>query len=130
MRNLFFIFFLMSGINSFGQNQEKLIRIAEIVLDSNFVTAYHQLLQEEARASVLLEPGVEAIVPMFDKNNPSKVTILEIYSNKTAYEAHLKTPHFIKYKTETLKMIKSLKLIDMTSIDPESLSIIFSKTKL
>jgi quinol monooxygenase YgiN len=54
---------------------------------------------------------------------------LEIYANKEAYESHLKTPHFQKYKTTTAEMVKDLKLIDMEAIDPESMSLVFKKYK-
>jgi len=53
---------------------------------------------------------------MYDKNHPSQVTILEIYANNNAYQAHLKTPHFLKYKNGTLHMIKSLQLIEVDPI--------------
>ncbi len=34
-----------------------------------------------------------------------------------AYEAHIKSPHFLKYKTSTEKMVRSLRLVD-TDADP------------
>jgi quinol monooxygenase YgiN len=37
---------------------------------------------------------------------------LEIYADKEAYQSHLQTAHFKKYKEGTAKMVKSLKLID------------------
>ena len=58
-----------------------------------------------------------------------QIRILEIYANREAYEAHLKTPHFQKYKTSTLKMVKSLKLVDMNTIDSETMVDIFRKLK-
>jgi quinol monooxygenase YgiN len=57
------------------------------------------------------------------------VRILEIYASRAVYEAHLKTPHFQKYKTTTLKMVKSLKLVDMDGIDTETMMTIFNKMK-
>ena len=76
-----------------------------------------------------LEPGVISIYPMYEKENPTQVRILEIYADRNAYESHLKTSHFQKYKTTTLKMVKSLKLIDMEAIDKQSMVEIFRKLK-
>ncbi len=76
-----------------------------------------------------MEPGVISIFPMYQKDNPTQVRILEIYASREAYEAHLKTPHFQKYKTTTLKMVKSLKLVDMGGIDAETMPKIFKKMK-
>ena len=106
-----------------------MIRISEIETDSNFVEEYKSILKEESRASMELEPGVICIYPMYQKENPTQVRILEIYADRNAYESHLKTPHFQKYKTTTLKMVKSLKLIDMEAIDKQSMVEIFRKLK-
>ena len=47
------------------------------------------------------------------------ITILEIYADTTAYKAHLQTPHFIKYKTGTKDMVKSLELVATVPLIPE-----------
>jgi len=52
---------------------------------------------------------------------------LEIYASREAYEAHLQTPHFKYYKTATLKMVDSLKLIEMSTIDKDAMPLIFKK---
>jgi quinol monooxygenase YgiN len=66
---------------------------------------------------------------MYQKENPTQIRILEMYANKTSYEQHLKTPHFQKYKTTTLEMVKSLKLVDMEAIDVPTMPLIFRKLK-
>jgi len=104
-----------------------MIRIAEVEIDSNYLESYKNILAEEAEASVRLEPGVISIYPMHQKESPTKIRILEIYANKEAYKSHLETPHFLKYKKSTLKMVKSLQLIDMKAIDPETMPEIFHK---
>ena len=106
-----------------------MIRISEIEIDSNYLEEYKTILKEESSASVRLEFGVISIYPMYQKENPTQVRILEIYANREAYELHLKTPHFQTYKTTTLKMVKSLKLIDMEAIDAETMPNIFRKLK-
>ncbi|WP_454952320.1 putative quinol monooxygenase [Capnocytophaga granulosa] len=52
---------------------------------------------------------------------------MEIYRDEAAYQAHLQTPYFLEYKSSTLKMVKSLKLIEMDSLDPEAMTHIFKK---
>jgi quinol monooxygenase YgiN len=110
-----------------AQSEKRMIRLSEIEIDSNYLKEYKAILQEESRASVQLEIGVIAIYPMYQKESPTQIRILEIYANRQAYEAHLKTPHFQKYKTSTLKMVKSLKLEDMDSIDSSTMTEIFRK---
>ncbi|MEO6869811.1 MAG: antibiotic biosynthesis monooxygenase [Ginsengibacter sp.] len=116
-----------SGITA--QKNNMMIRISEIQIDSNYLEQYKTILKEESRESVKLEPGVICIYPMYQNENPAEVRILEIYASREAYESHLKTPHFQKYKTITLKMVKSLRLVDMTAIDAETMKEIFKKLK-
>ncbi len=109
-------------------DQEKMmVRISEIEIDSNYLDDYNKILMEEAAASVQLEAGVIAIFPMFQVDNPTQVRILEIYKNDASYKSHLQTPHFKHYKTSTLHMVKSLKLIDMQLLDSASMKLIFEK---
>ncbi|MBT8238663.1 MAG: antibiotic biosynthesis monooxygenase [Maribacter sp.] len=104
-----------------------MVRIAAIEIDSSYFNEYIAILKEEAEASVRLEPGVICIYPMFQKEHPTQIRLLEVYANKEAYESHLQTPHFKHYKEATLKMVKDLKLIDMKAIDPQSMPDIFRK---
>lgn len=104
-----------------------MVRISEITIDPAYAVEYYNILKEEAAASVQVEPGVLAIFPMHQPADSSQLKIVEIYANEAAYKAHLKTPHFQLYKTSTLKMVKSLKLVDMRSVDPETMAAIFRK---
>lgn len=124
---IFFVLLLLAFQNTFAQKSNMIIRISEIEIDSSYLEDYKSILKEESRASVELEPGVISIYPMYQKESPTQVRILEIYANKEAYEQHLKTPHFLKYKTITLKMVKSLRLVDMEAIDSQTMLKIFQK---
>ena len=46
------------------------------------------------------------------------ITILETYASKAAYESHIASEHFQKYKQGTLHMVKSLVLSDQTLLNP------------
>ncbi|WP_242410324.1 putative quinol monooxygenase [Flavobacterium sp. Root901] len=125
----FILAVLFAPSNVFAQKKDMMVRIAEIEIYPQYVTEYNSILKEESSASVKLEPGVLAIFPMYEKKDSVQVKIVEIYADNEAYQNHLKTPHFQKYKYTTLKMVKSLKLIDMTAIDPESMKLLFSKIR-
>lgn len=66
------------------------------------------------------EPGVLTMYAVSEKENPCKVTILETYASKTAYEKHIASEHFQKYKQGTLHMVKSLELSDQTPLNPDN----------
>ena len=111
-----------------GQQTESMVRVSEIEIVHSYLEEYKAILKEEAASSVRLEPGVIAIFPMYQKEHPTQVRILELYASREAYESHLQTSHFQRYKTTTLRMVKSLKLVDMGVVDPETMSRIFRKT--
>lgn len=108
---------------------DMMVRISEIEVVPEHLEAYKNILKEEAATSIQMEPGVIAIFPMYQQDSPTKVRIIEIYANKEAYQLHLQTPHFLHYKTATMKMVQSLKLLDMNGIDKEIMPQLFKKLK-
>lgn len=93
-----------------------MVRIAELEIDPARIDAYKALLAEEVEASVRLEPGVLSLSAVEINDAPGQIRLLEVYASQSAYEAHLKSPQFIKYKTLTAPMVRSLRLIPTTPI--------------
>jgi len=102
----------------FGENVplrqygERIVRLAEIEVAPEFLAEYLAYAKEVGETSVKKEPGVLTLFSMQSKEDPCKIYILEIYADKEAYQSHIQTAHFKKYKEGTAKMVKSLKLID------------------
>jgi quinol monooxygenase YgiN len=95
---------------------QPLVRIAELEIDPGQLQAYRDALKEEIATSIRVEPGVLTLYAVSVKDQPSQVRIFETYKDQAAYESHLRTPHFKKYKTVTLGMVKSLRLIETEPI--------------
>lgn len=91
---------------------ERLVRLAEIEVVPEKLASYLEYAAEVGRVSMAVEPGVIALFSMQDKSDPCKVYILEVYADTEAYQAHIRTAHFRKYKEGTADMVRSLKLID------------------
>ena len=72
------------------------------------------------QSALSIEKGVLAYSAVEDKKNPSKITILETYASTEAYQAHIQTEHFKKYKTAVVDMVKQLELIDVVPIAIQS----------
>jgi quinol monooxygenase YgiN len=92
------------------------------VVDSAQLENYNAALKEHAEAAVSREPGVLTLYAVADKDNPTHVTVFEIYSSVAAYKSHIQTRHFLKYKTTVKDMVKSLVLTDVTPIVLETKS--------
>jgi quinol monooxygenase YgiN len=93
-----------------------MVRIAELDIDPAMLDEYKTLLAEEIHASVGIEPGVLFLYGVSVKDAPTRIRVFECYASRAAYEFHLTTPHFLKYKTLTQAMVKSLTLIEMDPI--------------
>jgi quinol monooxygenase YgiN len=111
---------LFSPNNTTAQNKSLVVRIAKLQIDSAQLENYKAALKEHAETAVREEPGVLTLYAVYEKNNPTQVIVFEIYADQEAYKAHLQTPHFIKYKTGTKDMVKSLELIETVPIALET----------
>ena len=101
-----------------AQSKKQIVRLAKLVIDSTQLENYKALLKEGIETAVKVEPGVLTLYAVAEKNNPTHFTILEIYADEDAYRMHLQTPHFIKYKTGTKDMVKSLELVETVPLVP------------
>ena len=95
------------------------VRLARIVVDSTRLDSYKALLKEGVETAMRQEPGVLSLYAVFEKKKPNHLTILEVYADEAAYQAHLKTPHFLKYKNGTQDMVQALELVDTNPLIPE-----------
>ncbi len=109
---------LMTGIlvtiafTSNAQSSNRIYRIAKIKVDANQLSAYKVALQEQMNAAIKLEPGVLSYTAVADKKDATQITILEVYASPEAYQSHVLTPHFKKYKETVKDMVLALELID------------------
>lgn len=92
------------------------MRIARIVVDSAQLDNDKAALKEGIQTAVRVEPDVLRMYAVYDKNEPTHITVFETYASKEAYESHIQTQHVKKYKSGTLSMVKSLELTDVVPI--------------
>ncbi|MBQ9575568.1 MAG: antibiotic biosynthesis monooxygenase [Muribaculaceae bacterium] len=106
-----------------------IVRLAQVEVYPEYLKEYLALANEVDRLSVEREPGVICLFPMQSAEDPTQIRILEIYASDDAYQQHLKTDHFQKYKQGTLHMVKDLKLPTMRPLDPQTMKLIFTKQR-
>ena len=95
-----------------------IVRLSKIEVYPEHLEEYMKYAAEVGEVSLRTEPGVLTMYAVSEKDNPCHVTILETYANREAYEKHIASPHFRKYKEGTLHMVKSLTLSDQTPVNP------------
>ena len=116
----FCILICTMGNTVFSQGKNPYIRLGKIVIDSNKLESYKVALKEHMETAISKEPGVLTLYAVYDKDTPTHVTVFEIYASEDAYKSHIKTPHFLKYKTTVKDMVKSLVLADVIPIALET----------
>ncbi len=115
------IFTVIVGIDKISaQNNKHYTRIARIVVDSSQLENYTSALKEGMKAAFQKEKGVLDFNAVYDKKNPTNITIFETYADTNAYKFHIQTAHFKKYKAIVSGMVKSLELTDVQPILIES----------
>ena len=107
---------ILSILPAKAQTDKRMIRIAQIEVDSTQLKEYNAALKEQMQTAVRLEPGVLTYYAVADKKDPSRITILEIYADNAAYQKHITTPHFKKYKATVEHMVKKLELVDVNLV--------------
>lgn len=95
-----------------------IVRLSKIEIFPEYVEEYMKFAIEVGEISLRTEPGVLTMYAVREKDNPCNVTILETYSSQEAYQQHIASKHFQKYKQGTLHMVKKLTLTDQIPLNP------------
>ena len=95
-----------------------IVRLSKIEVYPQYLDEYMKYATEVGEVSLRTEPGVLTMYAVGEKENPCKITILETYASREAYEMHIASKHFQKYKQGTLHMVKSLVLSDQMPLNP------------
>jgi predicted TIM-barrel fold metal-dependent hydrolase/quinol monooxygenase YgiN len=122
------------GLSSYKPTAEShdgtmIVRLAEIEVHPQYLDKYLAAATEIQQKSLAEEPGVLCLFPTQMKEDSTQIRILEIYASQEAYQHHIQTAHFQRYKQGTLHMVKSLKLQDLQPLDNENMSKIFKRLK-
>ena len=95
-----------------------IVRLSKIEVYPQYLDEYIKYVTEVGEISLRTEPGVLTMYAVGEKENPCQITILETYASREAYDKHIASAHFQKYKQGTLHMVKSLELTDQTPLNP------------
>ena len=95
-----------------------IVRLSKIEVQKEYLEEYIKYATEVGEISLRTEPGVLTMYAVSEKENPCMITILETYASKEAYDKHIASVHFQKYKQGTLHMVKSLVLSDQIPLNP------------
>ncbi len=83
------------------------------------VEAFMEASVGDAQGSTRDEPGCFRFDMHQDAENPARFYLYEVYRDEAAFEAHLETPHFIRWRdTVTPFFDGEIEKIDMKTLFP------------
>lgn len=97
-----------------------IVRLSKIEVYPEYLNEYIKQAIEVGEISLRTEPGVLTMYALSEKENPCRITILETYTSQEAYQKHIASAHFQRYKQGTLHMVKSLTLSDQRPLNPSN----------
>lgn len=66
---------------------------------------FRELVRRNARASLSNEPGCHQFDVCVDDDRPDEVFLYELYTDRSAFDAHLTMEHFLKFDQTVAPMI-------------------------
>jgi quinol monooxygenase YgiN len=72
--------------------------LAPIQIKDGHRDGFVAAMVEDARDSVAKEPGCVRFDVIQDAGDPNRIWVYEVYADEAAFEAHMQTAHFAKWK--------------------------------
>jgi (4S)-4-hydroxy-5-phosphonooxypentane-2,3-dione isomerase len=84
----------------------------EFTLKPGTMAAFRQLIDVNAQNSCDFEPGCQRFDVLVPFNSQDKILLYEIYDDKQAFEAHMKTDHFLSFNRDSSDLVISKSLYE------------------
>jgi quinol monooxygenase YgiN len=79
--------------------------VVDFKIRAGRMQAFRKLMDENARASVRDEPGCSRFDVCADRKDPDRILLYEVYDDRAAFDAHLKTPHFAAFNEKSAPLV-------------------------
>lgn len=77
----------------------------DFILKPDAMTAFRKLIDSNAKDSCAHEPGCQRFDVLVPAGLDDRVFLYEIYDDRAAFDAHLKTPHFDVFNRESEALV-------------------------
>lgn len=79
----------------------------EFILMPGAMTKFRSLIDENAQNSIDLEPGCQRFDVLVPQTSDDRIFLYEIYDDKLAFDAHLKSAHFLSFNEKSASLVMS-----------------------
>ena len=97
----------------------KLVILVEVTTKPGAQPAFAAAIGANARASNT-EPGCRRFDVCTDPAAPERVTLYEIYDDEAAFDAHMRTPHYLEFATASKPLIETIAVRRLRLSDSEA----------
>jgi quinol monooxygenase YgiN len=79
--------------------------VVDFRLKPGATAAFRRLIDENARASCRDEPGCRRFDVLEVQVESDRIVLYEVYKNRAAFDAHIKTRHFARFNEESASLV-------------------------
>ncbi|MEO6852930.1 MAG: antibiotic biosynthesis monooxygenase [Rhodoferax sp.] len=83
------------------------VRWSELEVDPAGLDRFTRLAEENVRETRSTEPGVLAFYWASERVHPNRIRVFEVYADENAYQEHLQSPHFQKFRAGSGPLVTS-----------------------
>jgi autoinducer 2-degrading protein len=84
----------------------------DFFLHAGTLEPFLRLIKENAQKSLSDEPGCDRFDVLIEKGSPDHIVLYEIYQDRAAFEAHVKSRHFVQFNAASQRYVKDKKIVE------------------
>ncbi len=73
---------------------DKVVVLAEFIVPPKYMEAFLEVCRGDSSSSRSDEPGCLQFDVLTDPKEPDRVLLYEVYADRAAFDAHVRTPHY------------------------------------
>lgn len=85
--------------------KDPFVIVVEFRIHKGQMAAFRRLMDANARASCRNEPGCRRFDVLSSPKDPDRILLYEIYDDRAAFDAHVKTPHYAVFAAESASLV-------------------------
>jgi quinol monooxygenase YgiN len=84
----------------------------DFFLHAGTLEPFLRLIKENAQKSLGDEPGCDRFDVLIEKGSPDHIVLYEIYRDRAAFDAHVKSRHFAQFNAASQRYVKDKKIVE------------------
>lgn len=91
----------------------------DFLLHTGALDPFLALIKDNARKSLELEPGCHRFDVLVQKGMPDHILLYEIYTDRAAFDVHLKSAHFAAFNKASAPYVREKKVTEFEYVNDE-----------